>query len=386
MKIAVDRNMPLAPQAFATLGTVTVIDGRTLTAADLRDTDLLAIRSTTKVDANLLDQTSVRFVGTATIGTDHMDLPLLESRGIHWTYAPGCNARSVAEYLTAALLALSQRHAFSLAGKTLGVIGVGNVGSLVVQQARALGMQVLQNDPPRQRRLAPSQPDPFTSLDTLLAQADFVTLHVPLSRSGPDPTFHMANQAFFQKMRPGAFFLNAARGGIMDTQALLDALTQNQIRGAVLDTWEAEPAISPRLLDLVEIGTPHIAGHSYEGKLGGTIMVYQEACRFTGSPPTFDPTPHLPPPTVPSLTAQPDNAPEALLHRLVTTIYDISCDDQRLRQALRSNPADGFDLLRRNYPIRREFRFTTVDTQQIPQTDRARIAAIGFQTSPPLEE
>lgn len=377
MNIAVDRNMPLAQEAFSTLGHVTRIDGRSVTAEDLQDTQILAIRSTTKVTASLLEGTAIRFVGTATIGTDHLDIPMLEQRNIHWCYSPGCNARSVAEYVTAALLELSVRLDLPLQGKTLGVIGVGNVGSRVVKQAKALGMRVLMNDPPRQRAIPPGSPDPFVDLHTLLAQSDVVTLHVPLSRSGPDPTFHMADQNFFAAMQPHACFLNAARGPVVQTDALLAARQHNQLRAILLDTWETEPIVDPAVLRQVDIGTPHIAGHSYEGKLGGTMMVYEEACRFLACEPTFDPTLHLPPPTVPTLNANTADSIEQTLLELIRPVYDITADDKRLRAHCAKGPKT-FDPLRKQYPIRREFRFTTVDTQALPRDLAHMVSDIGF--------
>ena len=404
--------MPYAEEAFSTLGDTTILEGRSISVTDVHDADLLAIRSTTKVDATLLDGSSVRFVGTATIGTDHLDKEYLESHNIHWCFSPGCNANSVSEYITTALLCLANRHNFTLKGKTIGVIGIGNVGSKVVKKAEALGMKVVQNDPPRQRaeigaqgeedggqmleiggwmtpnsarhNLAPLPPctsetlSPFCNLDTLLAESDIVTLHVPMTKEGIDKTYHLADAAFFARMKPGSIFINAARGAIVQTSDLMAAIESNHIAHAILDTWEGEPEISPDLLSLVDIGTPHIAGHSFEGKVAGTQMVYDAACRFLKIEPTWTPDALLPPPDVPEITVDASTeSDEALLWKVVKQIYDIEADDSRLR-AQTDDHAFLFDSLRKNYPIRREFRFTTIKLKNATDQLRDTFTKLGF--------
>lgn len=372
MKIAVDRNMPLGREAFSTLGDVAIIDGRTLQTDDILDTRILAIRSTTKVNEHLLKGTSVAFVGTATIGTDHMDIPYLEKQAITWMYSPGCNAQSVAEYITAALLQLAVTYNQPLQGQTIGIIGVGNVGTKVAQQAKALGMHVMLCDPPRART---EGPEAFCDCDTLLEQADFVTMHVPLEKGGPDPTFHLANKNFFARMKPGAFFINAARGAIVETKALIDAIDASRITAAVIDTWEGEPKIARELLERVAIGTPHIAGHSFEGKANGTLMVYEAACHFLKAPPSFDAQRFMPTPTLPETALPIASNAQHQLHLLVKQVYDIMRDDAALRKA---GQETDFDSLRRNYPIRREFACTTV-TGITSTTLAQQVAALGFQ-------
>ncbi len=371
MNISVDRNMPLALEAFRTLGDVSIVDGRTLHRDDIKNTTILGIRSTAKIHADLLRDTAVRFVGTATIGTDHMDIPYLEQNGIEWMYSPGCNARSVAEYITAALLHLAVNYNQPLCGQTLGIIGVGNVGKKVAKQANALGMRVLLCDPPRARK---ENSQSFCDDRTLLAESDFVTLHVPLNKQGPDKTVHMANEDFFRQMKPTAFFLNAARGAVTDTQALIQALDTSQIQAAVIDTWEHEPHISQNLLERAAIGTPHIAGHSFEGKVNGTLMVYEAACNFLQREPLFEPAKHMPKPSLPQTPFPTANSIYQSLQNLVARVYDIAQDDARLRDA---KAPDAFDFLRRNYPIRREFACTKVT--DIPDSKQAQqIAALGF--------
>ncbi|NQU39901.1 MAG: 4-phosphoerythronate dehydrogenase [Lentisphaerae bacterium] len=389
MKIVAAKNMPFVAEAFGTLGNVTLLDGRAISADDVRDADLLVTRSTTPITPALLDGSAVRFYGTATIGTDHIDIPYLDGRGIPWCSAAGCNANSVSEYVTAALLCLGQKHDITLAGKTIGIVGIGNVGTRVVEKAAALGLTVLPNDPPRERRGAPcpSTPDtrhptPWTPLRDLLPQSDIVTLHTPLTREGEDATFHLADDAFFAALKPGCIFINAARGSIVDTDALLRAMEQGIVAHAVIDTWEGEPDFRTDLLDVAALASPHIAGYSFEGKYMGTVMVYREACRALGVAPTWTPDALLPPPVVPTIIADPDLPTEAALWKLVHALYDIEADDARMRAI----PGRGdeptrrthFDALRKAYPIRREFRFTIVDAARtIPPLQRA-IRALGF--------
>ncbi len=405
--------MPFAKEAFSTLGDTTALEGRAITAADVRDVDILATRSTTKVNASLLQNSKVRFVGTATIGTDHLDIDYLESHGIHWCFSPGCNANSVSEYITTALLCLANRHNFTLKGKTIGIIGIGNVGSIVVKKAEALGMKVLQNDPPRQRtedggrssevgsqgvetsdtlpsqpNLAPLQP---CDLDTLLAESDIVTMHVPMIKDGIDKTFQMADAAFFARMKPGSIFINAARGAIVNSDDLLAAIKRGHVAHTILDTWEGEPAFRPELLQAVDIGTPHIAGHSFEGKVAGTQMVYDDACRFLGIEPSWTPGSLLPSPDVPEITINAggtevsdqwsvvggQRSEVGILWDVVRKIYDIEADDTRFR-AQTDDRAELFDTLRKNYPIRREFRFTTIKCNDASPELRNAFENLGF--------
>jgi len=383
MNILCATNMPFAPEAFATLGSVTVKDGRSITAADVREADILAIRSTTKVNPALLDGSRVRFVGTATIGTDHLDIPYLESRGIPWCFSPGCNANSVAEYVCTALLTLARRHGFTLAGKTLGVIGVGNVGRRVVDKARALGLRVLLNDPPRARL---EESSAFLPLAELLPQCDIVTLHVPLTRSGPDATLHLANAAFFAQLKPGTVFLNAARGPVTDTAALQAAMDRGTIGHAVIDTWEGEPAYRHELLPRVDLATPHIAGYSYDGRVNGTVMVYREACRVLNLSPSWSPDHILPAAPIPAMSlSATGRSEEDVLAEAVRRIYDIEADDARMRASCVPDPAaraTAFDRLRKTYPERREFPHTQLTLRDAAPTLVAKAAGLGFTLHP----
>lgn len=387
MKTVCCANMPFAAEAFSTLGETVVKDGRHIRADDAKDADVLAIRSTTRVNAALLDGSRVRFVGTATIGTDHMDIPWIEQRGIAWSFAAGCNANSVSEYVTAALLRLATRHGFDLRGLTLGVIGVGNVGARVVEKGLALGMRVLPNDPPRARagecvKTADGQTPAFAPLETVLAESDIVTLHTPLTRDGADATFHLAGADFFARLKSGAIFINAARGAIADTDALLAARRAGRVRHLVVDCWEGEPAFRADLLAAADLATPHIAGHSYEGKVMGTVMVYRAACAALGLKPAWSMEGRWPAPLVPEIGLTVFDLPErALLDGIVRRVYDIEADDARLR-ALAGLPDDaraaGFDRLRREYPMRREFRFTRVYPGALAPAGVATLRGLDF--------
>ena len=379
MKIICATNMPFAEEAFGTLGETRVLEGRHLTAADVHDVDLLALRSTTLVNRALLEGSKVRFIGTATIGTDHLDIPYLEQAGIAWCFAPGCNANSVSEYITAALLHLGQRHGFALDGLTIGVVGIGNVGRRVVQKMEALGLRVLMNDPPRERA---GDGGPYVPLETILAESDIVTVHVPLNKTGPDRTQHLADAAFFGRMKRGAIFLDAARGAVVDTEALLQALASGQVRHALLDTWEGEPAYRRDIMDRVDLATPHIAGHSFEGKVMGTVLVYREACRVLGVPATWSHEPLMPPASVPAIIVDAAGRPdEAVLHEVVREVYDIAADDRRFRETAvpdEAKRAAHFDRLRKDYPERREFPYTTVTVKQGGAVLRKKLAGLGF--------
>ena len=382
MKIVCDNNMPYAAEAFETLGKVTLREGRAITAADVRDAELLITRSTTKVTRDLLAGSRLRFYGSAVIGTDHIDIPYLEQAGIPWSAAPGCNAESVSNYLTAALLYLGGRHDFRLEGKTLGVIGVGNVGRKVYAKGRALGMRVLACDPPRQRNPADADAREFVTLDRILAESDAITCHVPLTREGADRTVHLLDRAAFARVRPGVILINAARGEVLETDALLEVLG-NRVAHAVIDTWEGEPNYRPDLLARADIVSPHIAGHSFEGKVNGTMMVYAKACRVLGVAPTFQP--QLPPPPFPEWHGDAaGRADEDVLREVVLAVYDIMADDARLRASCGPDAAaraKAFDRQRKEYPMRREFEATTVRVRHASEGLLKKLQGLGFRVA-----
>ena len=377
--IVADENIPFAKEAFSHLGRVRLTPGRAMTAAVVKDADVLLVRSVTRVDRALLHGSAVRMVATATIGTDHIDLDYLQQHGIAFASAAGSNANSVAEWLTAALLAIAEREKFRLAGKVIGVVGVGNVGSKVVRKCQALGLTVLQNDPPLQQT---TSRDDLIDLPDLIVAADIVTLHVPLTIAGPWPTHHMVNADFLKRLKPNALLINASRGPVVDEHALDQALWSGHIR-AILDVWENEPDINADLLAKSALATPHIAGYSFDGKVNGADMIYQAVCRFLGEKPLWQPRAVMPVPPVPLMQINPqDQDTQTILHNAVRRIYDIQADDKNLRELLTLPELERpkhFDQLRKHYSIRREFPNTRIEFLHPNPTLESTLRALGFQ-------
>ncbi len=375
MKIIADENIPYVREAFGPLGDVVTLSGRTISKDSLKDADALLVRSITKVNRDMLYGTPVRFVATATIGEDHIDKAYLQEREIFFSSAPGCNANSVGDYLVAALLMLARKHRLDLTHMTLGIVGVGNVGKRVWKKAEALGLTCVLNDPP----LAEQTGDPRYRPIEEIQSCDIVTFHVPLEKQGPHPTWHMADEAFLQSLPPGVILINSSRGPVVDNLALLRLLRQQHIHAAVLDVWEGEPNVDLALLENVDIGTPHIAGYSFDGKVNGTRQIYEAFCAFLGKTPAWDPTPLLPAPEVPELVLEPSQP--GALDSAVHTVYDIMRDDAVLRGV--SNVPESerdayFDMLRKKYPRRREFFNTRVRLTNADPSLERRLRGIGF--------
>jgi erythronate-4-phosphate dehydrogenase len=380
MKIIADENIPCVEQAFASLGEVTLLPGRGMQAADVRDADVLLVRSVTRVDASLLDNSAVRFVGSATIGFDHVDRDYLRNRGIGFSTAPGSNATSAAEYVISVLMVLSAQQGFELAGKTVGIIGCGNVGSRVRQRLTALGMHCLVNDPPLQ---AQGVQDDFVPIEAAL-QADIVTVHVPLERSGVHPTLHLIDAARLRQLAPGAIFINTSRGAVADNQALDVALEHRDDLTVVLDVWENEPAISTRLLQRVALGTPHIAGYSLDGKLRGTEMIYDAVCRHFDRTVQWRAADAVDAAPAYRLAHDAEEGVLATLREAVLSVYDVREDDARLRATLALSADErsaAFDSLRKNYPIRREFSESTIRMRQPDSQAGTLLEQLGFRVA-----
>ncbi len=379
MRVVVDKNNPLVGEAFRQFGEVRALRTKEITKETLRDADMIIIRSETKVTKDLLDGSKVKFVGTATIGTDHVDLEYLRLRGIGFASAPGSNANSVAEYFTSAVLTLAKRKGFTLSGKALGVVGVGNVGSKIVRNAMALGMNVLQNDPPLARVTA----DPSYALLDKLMDADFITLHVPFTKSGSDPTFHLFDGTRINKMKKGAILFNTARGAVVDGEALKEAIECKHLGGALLDVWEGEPLIDIDLMKKVDIATSHIAGYSFDGKLAAVKMTYSAACKFFGQPEAWTQGNSLPKPAVEHvIVPQGTESHEEVLRKIVSQCYDIECDDRALRLIANVLPDERrsfFAGLRAEYRMRREFFNTVVTLPSSLTALQQPLRTIGFR-------
>ena len=373
MLIVADSKIPFLEGVFEPYADVRYLDPGEITPETVRDADALIVRTRTKCNAALLEHSRVGIVATATIGTDHIDINWGITHGIVCASAAGCNAASVAQYMNSALLRVSLRHNVDLRGKTLGVIGCGNVGTKVAAAAAALGMNVLLNDPPR---VCKEKLSGFVDLETIQREADFITLHVPLwdAEYGPWRTEHMADEAFFRGLKRKPFFFNASRGDVVDESALKDAIKSGLISGAVLDVWHNEPEIDRELLSLVDFATPHIAGYSADGKVNGTAMSVEAVAKHFGIEPLLNFFPaKVPAPANPVITLDPAS-PHPLADAVFVS-YDIEVDDAALRAA-----PEQFEVLRGSYRVRREFPAYTVRSDKpLPSELRDKLLKLGFR-------
>ncbi|HPA77193.1 MAG TPA: 4-phosphoerythronate dehydrogenase [Kiritimatiellia bacterium] len=367
--------------AFAQFGPVEIIPDSEITPQAVSSATALVVRSKTKVGPDLLKGSRVRFVGTATAGFDHFDRAWLDHAGIVSASAPGCNANSVAEYVMAALLCIAAEKRLDLDEMTLGVVGCGNIGSRVARRAEVIGIRVLKNDPP----LAAETGNPdFIPLEHLLKESDIVTLHVPLTTGGPWPTAGLAACPFFSQIKPGAVFINTSRGEVVDESALTLSLQNDAVSAAVLDVWRNEPVFSRTLLDLADIGSPHIAGYSAQGLLNGTMAVYQELCHFLEEPPAWKPEPAAAPlPPVEMDTRGLSH--EEVLHQMSRSVYDIRADDTLLRRAAAADDETrgrNFTLLRSGYPVRHEFADARIRLLHADRILTEKAKGLGFCNNP----
>ena len=344
MKFVVDDKIPYIRGVLEKFGTVNYITGKNISADDVKDADALIVRTRTKVNKELLEGSSIKFVATATIGFDHIDRDYLKEAGIQWTSCPGCNSESVAQYMSATLIELAEKYQFELKGKTIGIIGVGNVGKKIKIKAEALGMNVILNDPPRADQEGPNG---FSNLDYLIENSDFITTHVPLFRDGKYKTFHLVDEAFLRKMKPGSFIINTSRGEVIDNSVLRDSLKDNVIKGAVLDVWENEPDIDLELLELCDIATSHIAGYSADGKSNGTSMSIQAISRHfnLGLDDWFPDDVPMPEPVI-EVSEEGVEGVKQAIRRTYNIFTDVS--------PLKDDPST-FEYNRGNYQLRREF-------------------------------
>ncbi|WBW62694.1 4-phosphoerythronate dehydrogenase PdxB [Klebsiella electrica] len=349
MKILVDENMPYARELFSRLGEVEAVPGRPVPVDALTGADALMVRSVTKVNEALLAGKAIQFVGTATAGTDHVDRAWLQQAGIGFSAAPGCNAIAVVEYVFSALLMLAERDGFALTDRTVGIVGVGNVGGRLQKRLEALGIKTLLCDPPRAEQ---GDEGDFRTLDELVEEADVLTFHTPLYKEGRYKTLHLADEALIRRLKPGSVLINACRGPVVDNGALLVCLQSGQALSVVLDVWEPEPDLNLALLDRVDIGTPHIAGYTLEGKARGTTQVFEAYSAFIGHPQQVALDTLLPAPEFGRITLH-GALDQSTLKRLVHLVYDVRRDDAPLRKV--AGVPGEFDKLRKNYQERREW-------------------------------
>lgn len=336
MKVIIDNKIPYIREAVGQIADeVVYLPGNEFTPDAVRDADALIIRTRTRCNRELLEGSRVKFIATATIGFDHIDTDYCRKAGIVWQNCPGCNAGSVEQYLHAVLLLLKRQKGIRLEDACLGIVGVGHVGSRVARMARALGMKVLLNDPPK----ADAGGERWVDLSVLARECDVITFHTPLNRQGKYSTYHLADEHFFASLQHRPVIINTSRGEVIDTEALLAALRAGTVRDAVIDTWEHEPDIDRELLQSVFLGTPHIAGYSADGKSNATRMALEALCKFFHKDIAF----RIVPPDLPPMTYSPD--PEEAFLQVYNPVRD--------SEALKQHPEE-FEHLRGNYPLRRE--------------------------------
>jgi erythronate-4-phosphate dehydrogenase len=374
MKVVIDKDIPFIKGVLEKYAHVTYMPGSAISKKDVVDADALIIRTRTQCNEKLLEGTKVRFIASATIGFDHIDTEFCKAHNIQWTNAQGCNSSSVQQYVAATLFHLSNKLEFELSGKSIGIVGVGNVGSKVAMLCATLGMRVLLNDPPRERL---ERSYAFVPLKEILEKADIITLHVPLDCKGQDRTFHLVDESFLERMKPTQVLINTSRGEVVDTSALRSALQRHAIAACVLDVWEHEPVIDLELLNLADIATPHIAGYSADGKANGTSMSVRALSRFfnLGVDDWFPDHVPLPENTTIELDCR-NLVRQKIACKLVSRTYDILADDQRLR-----NSPQTFEQQRAAYPLRREFPVFRAKLLNAGNDIHSMVRQIGFITT-----
>lgn len=372
IKIVADNKIPFLKGALEPFAEVLYISGREISNEILKNADALIIRTRTICNKELLEHTKVKFIASATIGYDHIDIDYCKSRNIKWTNAPGCNSGSVMQYIASALVRLSIKYNFDFSEKTLGIIGNGNVGSKVSKAATALGFRVLVNDPPLHRA---SLLDTHVSLKEIKEKADIISLHVPLNMHGIDKTFRLVDQNFLKTIKPSSILINSSRGNVVDTNALKEALKKKFIKGVVLDVWKNEPHIDIELLDLVDFATPHIAGYSADGKAKGTAMSVQAISDFFGfGLKKWFPV-NVPKPLNPVLAMDFAKKTEReLFSEMLLATYDIQSDNERLKTSVET-----FEKQREEYPLRREFENYSIKSISRNKNFEERLQQLGFR-------
>ena len=381
MHIVADENIPLLDEFFGDFGRLTRLPGRLIDHTSVADADILLVRSVTRVSADMLAGTPVRFVGTCTIGTDHLDLPGLAAAGIEVASAPGCNARGVVEYVLSCLLTFAERAACTWQDRVVGIVGVGEVGSRLATTLQALGVPVLLCDPPR----AEQGEQGFVSLDELIERSDVISCHVPLTRQGAHATHHLLDQARLAALRPGAWLINSSRGPVVNNAALKQLLEQRSDLLVALDVWESEPLVDPDLAARCALATPHIAGYSLDGKLRGTAQIHQALCHFLERPVNHALEQLAPRSGAGQWTVEPGTPPDWALSRALRLVYDVRDDDARLRAMLQAATCEqasreGFDRLRKDYPLRRECNLLRISSAASEPQMARRLLAAGFES------
>lgn len=374
MKIIIDDKIPYIRGAFEEVAEVVYLPGPKTTPEVVKDADAIVTRTRTICNEKLLAGSSVKFIATATIGYDHIDTEYCDAAGIKWANAPGCNSKSVEQYIASTLAVLAERKNLQLKNLCIGVVGVGNVGNKVSRFCSLLGMKVLLNDPPRERA---EGSETFVSLKKIIEDSDIITLHIPLNLKGEDATYHLGNKNFFSELKQNPILINSCRGEVVDSKAVKAALKSGQISSFVCDCWENEPHLDLGLLAMTEIATPHIAGYSKDGKATGTQMSVQAISEFFNlGLENWQPSGiELPANPVFELDGSGLSRQEIISKAILAT-YDIRNDDK----AFRKNP-EQFEHLRADYPTRREFPAFTIQVKNVENETLEVLQKLGFQIS-----
>jgi len=376
MKIVADENIPLLDAFFSEMSTSLVRKaGRDLTIDDVKDADILLVRSITKVNKALLEGSAVKFVGTCTIGTDHLDTEHLNAQNIKYSNAPGCNAQAVVDYILSALVTLSERWQQPWQSLSVGIVGAGNVGGRLYQVLKGLGVNAVVYDPNIQE---------FSSDDLAkqVWQQDVITLHTPITHEGPDKTHHLVNKEKLNSMKNRACLINSCRGSVINNDDLLTHLTNQPKFEAILDVYEQEPSPSDDLLKACLMATPHIAGYSLDGKYQGTAMIYAAICDFLALPKRLKLAQLISEPALREITVSQEAPSDFILNKCIRSAYDIRDDHFRMQSLLGLNEeqkAKAFDGLRKNYPIRRDITQLALSARRL--TEPNWIAALGVKLS-----
>jgi erythronate-4-phosphate dehydrogenase len=371
IRIVADDKIPFLKGALDSFANVTYMPGRQINRDALINADALLVRTRTKCDAELLEGTPVKFIASATIGFDHIDTVYCSERKIEWTNAPGCNSSSVQQYIASAIMRIASESDTDLREMTLGIIGVGNVGSKVEKLARLMGMNVLLNDPPREKK---ERGINFVSLDRILRESDIISLHVPLNMDGEDKTWHMFDNESIDKIRDGVWLINSSRGEVIETEALKNAVTNDKLSGVIIDVWEKEPEIDIPLMHMSFLATPHIAGYSSDGKANGTAMAVRALGKWFNFPLDGWFPGNIPQPSDPVISIEGTNKDDLeIVKKAVLHSYNIMEDDIKLR----FDPSH-FEKIREEYPVRREFNAYSVKLNGGSQNAVRMLTDLGF--------
>lgn len=350
MKILADAHIPYLKGVIEQFGEVEYLPGNLFSHETIKDKDVLFVRTVTRFDEKILANTNIKLICSATIGYDHIDTEYCSENNIAWRTAPGCNANSVEQYVSASLLLLAEKYKFDLSTKTIGIIGVGNVGSRVKKACEKLGMRVLLNDPPLcEKDTKLSQTESFVNIEIIKKEADIITMHTPLTKTGKHKTYNLVDEQFISSLNKKPFIINSSRGSVVSTSALKEALKSGKVSGAVIDCWENEPNIDHELLEMVYIATPHIAGYSADGKWMATKMSLDNFTDFFNLKSSKIEVESLPQPENPIIDLANIKKEQQLAYAVLQTYNPLSDSDK-----LKTN-SDKFIWYRSNYPLRREY-------------------------------